>query len=79
MLKNLRRIRVRSGGVTTTCPWEIEFKNDREVSSVKTETGGTWKSFDLEANERVIGIFGRSFTNHFNCIRTLGFVIGKGI
>ena len=75
----LRTVRVRSGGMDTKVLWEMELRNEdgRVMDTVKTESGGDWKSFDLRADERIIGVFGQSYKDHYNCLKELGFIVGK--
>ena len=37
----------------------------------------TKKSFNLEDDEMIVGVYGESYENYHNCLKKFGFIIGK--
>jgi hypothetical protein len=72
----LKTIRIRVGGGTKT-PKELELIGEIERTIIKTNDYGNYSSFDMAKDETIIGMYGESFDNHYNCFKYLGFIIGK--
>lgn len=75
---NLRTIRFK---ITSSSKYlnAIEFKSDTETRGLKANSfGGVWTDFHLEANERIIGLYGESYDNEdqYCVFKRLGFIIG---
>jgi len=76
LLANITEVLSGSDGEEITF---LQFSSGLEVQRVIYSSGGEISQFELDENEKIIGVFGETYDNFCHYLKRLGFIIGKTI